>query len=225
MSRADYETYARAAARDQRIPEDLFLRLVEAESGWNPRAGSSAGAQGLTQLMPATARGLGVSDPFDPVDNLNGGARYLRQQYDRFKRWDLALAAYNAGPGAVQRHGGIPPFAETQAYVPKVLGNLDPTTGLAGGGGSSNIVGGIPDAIKDGVDALVPDIPNPLDAIGGAFADAVKGMAGFLAGFIPKLAVFVLLGVVGVWLIGSGASRAFGTPAPGAVINRATPGG
>lgn len=105
---------------------DLLEALVEAESGGNERAVSGAGAQGLTQLMPATARGLGVADAFDPEQNLRGGARYLKQQLDRYGGdMDRALAAYNAGPGAVDRYGGIPPFRETQAYVPKVKGFYD----------------------------------------------------------------------------------------------------
>ncbi len=88
-----------------------------------PAARSGAGALGLTQLMPATARGLGVTDATDPRQALDGGAKYLRQQLDRFGG-DVAkaLAAYNAGPGAVQKFGGVPPFAETQQYVTKVMG-------------------------------------------------------------------------------------------------------
>lgn len=120
-SAAALERLARGVARKYGIPENLFVSLVRHESGFNPRAVSRAGAMGLTQLMPATARALGVEDPFDPVQNLEGGARYLRQQYERFGRWDLALAAYNAGPGAVSRYGGIPPYRETQNYVRSVL--------------------------------------------------------------------------------------------------------
>ena len=112
---------ARSAARRHGIPEDLFLRLVQQESGWNTDAISSAGAIGLAQLMPDTATLLGV-DPEDPVANLDGGARYLSQQYRRFGTWRLALAAYNAGPEAVERHDGVPPFAETQDYVRIILG-------------------------------------------------------------------------------------------------------
>ncbi|ADO42232.1 lytic transglycosylase domain-containing protein [Ketogulonicigenium vulgare] len=116
-----YLAQARAAARRHNIPEDLFLRLVQRESGWNEAAVSVKGALGLAQLMPDTARLLGV-DPLNPQQNLDGGARYLRRQYDKFGNWQLALAAYNAGPGMVETHGGIPPFAETQAYVRVILG-------------------------------------------------------------------------------------------------------
>ena len=112
---------ARAAARRHGIPEDLFLRLVRRESGWNPEARSVKGAQGLAQLMPETARLLGVNAA-DPEQNLEGGARYLAMQYRRFGSWRLALAAYNAGPGAVEKHGGIPPYRETQDYVRAILG-------------------------------------------------------------------------------------------------------
>ena len=113
---------ARAAARRHGVPEDLFLRLVQQESGWNPQAISHAGAIGLAQLMPGTAQILGV-DPTDPVANLEGGARYLAEQFRTFRRWDHALAAYNAGPEAVRDHGGIPPYRETQDYVRIILGS------------------------------------------------------------------------------------------------------
>jgi len=117
-----YLELARAAARKHLIPEDLFLRLVQQESGWNSAAVSHKGAIGLAQLMPGTAELLGV-DPEDAVQNLDGGARYLRMMHDRFGNWREALAAYNAGPEAVQRHGGVPPFAETTQYVALILGN------------------------------------------------------------------------------------------------------
>ncbi len=113
---------ARAAARRHNIPEDLFLRLVQQESGWNPNARSHKGAMGLAQLMPQTARALGVN-PRDPAQNLEGGARYLRRQFETFGSWRLALAAYNAGPGAVQKYNGVPPYKETRNYVRVIWGN------------------------------------------------------------------------------------------------------
>jgi soluble lytic murein transglycosylase-like protein len=119
--KGEYLETARAAARKHDIPEDLFLRLVQRESGWNPNVTSSKGAQGLAQLMPDTGALLGV-DINDPTENLNGGARYLKMMYDKFGNWRLALAAYNAGPSAVENAGGIPPFHETKAYVLAILG-------------------------------------------------------------------------------------------------------
>lgn len=116
-----YKPMAEAAARKYGIPVDLFNRLVQQESNWNPRAKSHAGAIGLAQLMPFTAKALGVN-PHDPRQNLEGGARYLKQQYNKFRSWRLALAAYNAGPGAVQKHNGVPPYKETRNYVKKILG-------------------------------------------------------------------------------------------------------
>ncbi|MEN9010774.1 MAG: lytic transglycosylase domain-containing protein [Yoonia sp.] len=113
---------ARAAARRHNIPEDLFLRLVQQESGWNAKARSVEGAMGLAQLMPATARELGVSAN-NPAQNLEGGARYLRWQYEKFGNWRLALAAYNAGPGAVEKYNGIPPYKETRNYVRIIWGS------------------------------------------------------------------------------------------------------
>ena len=111
---------ARLAAARHDIPETLFLRLIKQESNWNPKALSPKGAFGLTQLMPATARMMGV-DRSDPEQNLDGGARYLSQQYQTFGNWRLALAAYNAGPAAVTKYRGIPPYAETRNYVATIL--------------------------------------------------------------------------------------------------------
>ena len=113
---------AREAARRHGVPEDLFLRLVQQESGWNSGAVSNKGATGLAQLMPETAARLGVN-PGDPQENLDGGARYLRMMYDRFGDWKLALAAYNAGPEAVEKYGGVPPYAETANYVRSIIGS------------------------------------------------------------------------------------------------------
>jgi soluble lytic murein transglycosylase-like protein len=112
---------AESAAQAAGVPVNLFLALVEAESGFHPDAVSSAGAMGLTQLMPATARALGVTNPFDPAQNLAAGARYLAQLLNQYHSVPLALAAYNAGPGAVNFYGGIPPYPETQAYVSRVM--------------------------------------------------------------------------------------------------------
>lgn len=120
--KGQYLPVAKQMARRHGIPEDLFLRLVQQESGWNPRAKSHAGAIGLAQLMPFTARALGV-DPWNPTQNLEGGARYLRTQYDRFRSWRLALAAYNAGPEAVAKYNGVPPYKETRGYVRAILGS------------------------------------------------------------------------------------------------------
>ena len=120
-ARSAYEGAARDAARRYNIPEDLFLRLVTQESGWNPKALSHKGAIGLAQLMPATAKALRVN-PHDPHENLDGGARYLAEQYRTFRSWRLALAAYNAGPGAVQKYNGVPPYKETRGYVLAILG-------------------------------------------------------------------------------------------------------
>jgi soluble lytic murein transglycosylase-like protein len=106
----------------QALDPKLVKALIQAESGYNVRALSNKGAIGLMQLMPATASLLNVSNPYDPDDNIRGGTRYLRQMIDRFAgRLEFAIAAYNAGPGAVERHGGIPPYAETRAYVKRVL--------------------------------------------------------------------------------------------------------
>jgi soluble lytic murein transglycosylase-like protein len=99
----------------------LVRAVIEIESGFQPEAVSRAGAQGLMQIMPATGAELGLTSPFDPDSNIQAGIRYLKQMINQFGTIPLALAAYNAGPNAVKRYGGIPPFAETEQYVQKVL--------------------------------------------------------------------------------------------------------
>lgn len=118
---APYDRLIRNTADSFDVDPALVKAVVATESNFEPRAVSKVGAQGLMQLMPATARAMGVRRPFAPSENIRGGVRYLRSLLDRFKDLDLALAAYNAGPEAVMRHGGIPPYPETEAYVTKVL--------------------------------------------------------------------------------------------------------
>lgn len=103
------------------VPKSLARALVKQESGWNPSAKSKVGAMGMMQLMPGTASSLGVKDAWDPAQNMWGGMKYLSQQYKQFGSWDLALAAYNAGPGNVRKHKGIPPFSETRNYVKNIM--------------------------------------------------------------------------------------------------------
>ncbi|MCL2226178.1 MAG: lytic transglycosylase domain-containing protein [Oscillospiraceae bacterium] len=144
---ADLDAIFEAAGRRYNIPSNLLKAVAQVESNFRPNVTSRAGAQGIMQLMPGTARHLGVEDVFDPEQNIMGGARYLRELLDRFDGdISLALAAYNAGWPTVLRHGGIPPFRETQAYVPRVLELFhggDITAGVinlsapSGGGGAA----------------------------------------------------------------------------------------
>ena len=121
----------REAAQRHGVPEQLVSAVIRVESGFNTRAVSRKGARGLMQLMPGTAAILGVRDSFDPTENIDGGVRHLRGLLDRYgNNLPFALAAYNAGEGAVNTHGGIPPYAETQAYVGRILSIL----GVSGDG-------------------------------------------------------------------------------------------
>ncbi len=122
-SQIDLDTIFEAAAKMYNIPVNLLKSVAKAESSFIPDATSPCGAMGIMQLMPATAKSLGVTDAYDPVQNIMGGAKYLRQMLDEFDgNTELALAAYNAGPNNVEKYGGIPPFKETQNYVAKVMG-------------------------------------------------------------------------------------------------------
>ncbi len=120
---SQYDSLISQAAARYGLDPAVLHGLIQQESGFNANSRSSAGAAGLTQLMPGTAASLGVSDPLDPAQSIEGGARYLSQMMSQFGgNVTDALAAYNAGPGAVKQYGGVPPYAETQAYVNKVLG-------------------------------------------------------------------------------------------------------
>jgi len=120
-TRAALERIVEDQAAQHAVNPDLVRAVIQVESAWNPRSVSSKGALGLMQLMPATARELGVTDPFDPEQNIRGGVQYLKRLLERYDgNAELALAAYNAGPGAVDRYGRIPPYRETQDYVRKI---------------------------------------------------------------------------------------------------------
>jgi soluble lytic murein transglycosylase-like protein len=167
---ARFRSLIEQAAQRHRLDAALLAAVVHVESGGNPQAVSPAGAQGLTQLIPATAQRFGVHDPFDPAQSLDGAAKYLRGLLGQFSGdVSKALAAYNAGEGNVKKYGGIPPFPETQAYVPAVLAAYDTysqsqpaSPGGAGSlrqGGSQRPTGDIA-AVESG--GVLASTPSPL---------------------------------------------------------------
>ncbi|HHI02407.1 MAG TPA: hypothetical protein ENL22_02665 [candidate division Zixibacteria bacterium] len=124
VSKGEYDSIIKQVSEKYRLNPNLVAAVIKAESNGDPRAVSSAGAKGLMQLIDSTASDMGVRDVFDPRENIEGGVRYLRQMINRFGDIKKALAAYNAGPEAVKRHEGVPPYRETRQYVEKVLENL-----------------------------------------------------------------------------------------------------
>lgn len=126
MSKVEIQSLIAKVAKEQNVDERLINAVVQAESDYNPMEVSHAGAQGLMQLMPETAKSVGVRNPFDPYENLTGGTKYLKQMINRYEgNLEIALAAYNAGPGNVDKAGGVPNFAETKRYVNKILTRLN----------------------------------------------------------------------------------------------------
>lgn len=202
---AMYQSAINAASQRFGIPVGLLERQIQAESGGNPHARSPVGALGMMQLMPGTARGLGVQNPMDPTENIMGGAKYLREQYNRFGNWKLALAAYNAGPGAVAKYGGVPPFAETQRYVHEILSGGLPGAGAApqdsptAGRSSAGLGGGapaLPPAMMQANRAAASTIPNLgtadlLQSLGDPTAAHIAELQageGSPLSYVPKLA-------------------------------------
>jgi len=175
MSATDYRLLARQVAERHGLNPDLFEAQIRQESGFNPKIVSPAGAIGLGQLMPGTAAELGVKNPYDPVENLNGAARYMQRQLKDFNNdYSLALAAYNAGPGAVQKARGIPAYRETQNYVRTIMQNAG-QLGRTRGAGASMVAPSETAVAPVSPEPAEPVNRKPLPALGAStIADAIE---------------------------------------------------
>ncbi len=157
---SDLESMFTYASQATGVSADLLKAVAKAESDFDQSCVSHCGATGIMQLMPETARSVGVTDVNDPAQNILGGARYLRNMLDRYDgNTTLALAAYNAGPGAVDRYGGVPPYAETQNYVRKISGFLGgslslPLSAVSGGSMLGSAATGAASALSDILDLI-----------------------------------------------------------------------
>jgi len=181
----DLEALIQRAAQENGLDPEQLRALIGIESGGDPNAISQKGAMGMMQLMPGTAREMGVTDPNDPEQNINGGAKYFRQQMDRFGDPELAAAAYNAGPGAVQKYGGVPPYSETQDYVKKFRDRMS-SAGMAPGVGAQMDTYGDPTA---NAMAMLPQVSRSAvdeNTIRSTLSVADKLTSGQLTGSLTK---------------------------------------
>ena len=192
-----YEAIFDEASRTYGVSKSLLLAVAKQESNYDPNSVSHAGAQGIMQLMPGTAKTLGVKNAFDPYENIMGGAKLLRDNIRAFGSVPLALAAYNAGPGAVKKYGGVPPYKETQDYVKKImadLGNKSYSTSnyRYKGLGENNAYGSALGSEKNGAglygDAFSPDNSSLLSLLGSSGNNAL-----LLSGMLQSLLTGALL--------------------------------
>ena len=192
-----YETIFDEASRTYGVSKSLLLAVAKQESNYDPNSVSHAGAQGIMQLMPGTAKTLGVKNAFDPYENIMGGAKLLRDNIRAFGSVPLALAAYNAGPGAVKKYGGVPPYKETQDYVKKImadLGNKSYSTSnyRYKGLGENNAYGSALGSEKNGAglygDAFSPDNSSLLSLLGSSGNNSL-----LLSGMLQSLLTGALL--------------------------------
>ena len=192
-----YEAIFDEASRTYGVSKSLLLAVAKQESNYDPNSVSHAGAQGIMQLMPGTAKTLGVKNAFDPYENIMGGAKLLRDNIRSFGSVPLALAAYNAGPGAVKKYGGVPPYKETQDYVKKImadLGNKSYSTSNYSyrGLGENNAYGSALGSEKNGAglygDAFSPDNSSLLSLLGSSGNNSL-----LLSGMLQSLLTGALL--------------------------------